>query len=57
MDVLYNIPLNTSCIVDDVRCDGALRRRLFDLGIVNGTLITPVLKSPSLDPIAFEIRR
>lgn len=57
MDVLYDVPLNASCVVCDVKCDGVLRRRLFDLGIVNGTLITPVLRSPSGDPTAFEVRR
>ena len=35
---------------------GALKRRFLDLGIVENTLITPVLKSPSGDPTAFEIR-
>lgn len=57
MDSLYNVPLNASCIVTDVNCDGSLKRRLLDLGIVNGTLIVPVLKSPSGDPTAFEVRR
>lgn len=31
-------------------------RRLLDLGIVKGTTITPVLKSPSGDPTAFLVR-
>lgn len=35
---------------------GSLKRRFLDLGIVENTLITPVLKSPSGDPTAFEIR-
>ena len=35
---------------------GNLKRRLLDLGIVKGTLITPVFKSPSMDPIAYEFR-
>ena len=35
---------------------GSLKRRLLDLGIIKGTTITPVLKSPSGDPTAFEIR-
>lgn len=36
--------------------NGAIRRRLLDLGIVSGTKITAILKSPSGDPTAFEIR-
>lgn len=35
---------------------GDIRRRLLDLGIIPGTLIKPVLKSPSGDPRAFEVR-
>lgn len=35
---------------------GPLKRRLLDLGIVKNTKITPVFKSPSGDPTAFEIR-
>ena len=29
---------------------------MLDLGIVKGTLITPIFKSPSSDPTAYEIR-
>ena len=36
--------------------NGNLKRRLLDLGIVKGTLITPVLRSPSGEPIAYDIR-
>ena len=35
---------------------GSLKRRLLDLGIIKGTKIIPVLKSPSGDPTAFEVR-
>lgn len=35
---------------------GSLKRRLLDLGIIKGAKITPILKSPSGDPTAFEIR-
>lgn len=35
---------------------GSLKRRLLDLGIINKTKITPILKSPSGDPTAYEIR-
>jgi DtxR family Mn-dependent transcriptional regulator len=38
------------------RCRGAERRRLLDLGIVPGTLITAELVSPSGDPTAYRVR-
>ena len=56
MKTLYDIPLNKPCTVQKLKCDGPLKRRLLDLGIIKNTKITPVLKSPSGDPTAFEIR-
>ena len=40
-----------------INCNGNIRRRLLDLGLVRGTKITPVFKSPSGDPTAYEIRK
>jgi DtxR family Mn-dependent transcriptional regulator len=38
------------------RCRGAERRRMLDLGILPGTTIEAVLRSPSGDPTAYRIR-
>jgi DtxR family Mn-dependent transcriptional regulator len=38
------------------RCHGAERRRMLDLGILPGTTIEAVLRSPSGDPTAYRIR-
>lgn len=54
---LYELPLNTVGIVNNLDCNGNIRRRLLDLGLVKGTKITPVFKSPSGDPTAYEIRK
>ena len=54
---LNELPLNTIGIIDELNCNGNIRRRLLDLGLVKGTKITPVFKSPSGDPTAFEIRK
>lgn len=53
---LNTLPINTSGEVVTLNCNGSIRRRLLDLGIVKGTMITPILKSPSGDPTAFLIR-
>ena len=53
---LNKLPINSTGKVEELNCDGNLRRRMLDLGIVKGTNIIPVLKSPFGDPIAFEIR-
>ncbi len=36
--------------------DGSMRRRLLDLGLIEGTCITCLQKSPSGDPTAYFIR-
>ena len=53
---LSQLPLNKYGYIQELKCDGNLRRRLLDLGLVKGTKITPVLISPSKDPRAFEVR-
>ena len=54
--LLSSLPMNTSGKVINLNCNGNIKRRLLDLGIVKGTKITPILKSPSGDPTAFFIR-
>ena len=54
---LYELPLNTVGIIDNLNCTGNIRRRMLDLGLIKGTKIVPVFKSPSGDPIAYEIRK
>lgn len=53
---LSNLPLNENGIIDNIKCNGNIKRRLLDLGLVKGTNIIPVLISPSNDPRAFEVR-
>lgn len=53
---LCDLPIDQIGKVESLDCNGNIRRRLLDLGIVKGTNITPILKSPSGDPTAFIIR-
>lgn len=53
---LTDLPIDKTAKVLNLNCSGIVRRRLLDLGIVKGTLVTPILKSPSGDPTAFLIR-
>lgn len=53
---LNQLPLNEVGIIRDVKCEGNIKRRLLDMGLVNGTKIIPVLVSPSKDPRAFLVR-
>lgn len=53
---LNELPINSTGIVEKLNCYGNIRRRLLDLGIIANTPIKSVLKSPSGDPTAYEIR-
>lgn len=50
------LPIDSVGKVDKLNCGGDIQRRLLDLGIVKGTKITAIFKSPSGDPTAFSIR-
>ncbi len=43
-------------IVNKIVGEETIKRRLLDLGLIEGTDIKPVLVSPSGDPRAFEFR-
>ena len=53
---LNALPLNAKGYIKKLNCTGNIRRRLLDLGFVEGTSIIPVLISPLQDPRAFFIR-
>ena len=53
---LDKLAIDKSAIIINLNCKGDLKRRLLDLGLVNGTTITTVFKSPIGNPIAYEVR-
>ena len=53
---LEKIDIGQKALVIGVNIKGNLRRRLFDLGLINGTQIKCLGKSPFGDPIAFLIK-
>ena len=53
---LNELPLNTKGYIYKLNCNGNIRRRLLDLGFVEGACITPILTSPFHNPRAFYIR-
>lgn len=52
---LNDLELNKTGKVLDIQCDNNVKRRFFDLGIIKGTQITPLFRSPFSDPTAYEI--
>lgn len=53
---LDKLDINNNAVILNLNCKGDLRRRLLDLGLVNGTNIKAIFKSPIGNPIAYEIR-
>lgn len=53
---LNNLKLGNKCIIKRIDNEGSIRRRLLDIGLIPGTIITSILESPFKDPVAYEIR-
>ncbi|MDF2874631.1 MAG: FeoA domain protein [Sporomusa sp.] len=53
---LSELAVGASCYVASVELEGLLRRRILDLGMVPGTSVRCVRKSPAGDPIAYAVR-
>lgn len=53
---LNRLPIGKKCKVLSLTSTGNERRRMLDLGLVNGTTVEALHKSPSGDPIAYFIR-
>jgi ferrous iron transport protein A len=53
---LTGLSLGTRGIVQSLEAEGLTRRRLLDLGLVPGTVVESLRRSPAGDPTAFRIR-
>ena len=56
LKTLANLSVGKSCRVESLISKGLNRRRMHDLGIIPGTKITAVLKSPTGGVTAYQIR-
>ncbi len=50
------LPLGKKARVRALTSDGALRRRMLDLGLISDTEVEALQKSPSGDPVAYYFR-
>jgi ferrous iron transport protein A len=50
------LPLGRKAMVRALTSDGSARRRMLDLGLIAGTQVEALQKSPSGDPTAYSIR-
>lgn len=53
---LNMLPIGKKANVASLSVDGSVRRRMLDLGLVDGTEIEPLYKSPAGNPVAYLIR-
>ena len=53
---LSSLPLGKKAVVKALTSDGINRRRMLDLGLITDTEVEALQKSPSGDPIAYQIR-
>ncbi len=53
---LADLSIGTTGKISSVEIDGLLRRRVLDLGMVPGTQVQCIRRSPAGDPIAFRVR-
>lgn len=53
---LNRLPVGKKAVVTALTSDGVCRRRMLDLGIIDGTEIEPLYKNPSGNPVAYLIR-
>ncbi|HEY8349585.1 MAG TPA: FeoA family protein [Clostridia bacterium] len=53
---LHMIPCGRKAKVRKLVSTGNERRRMLDLGLITGTSVESLIKSPSGDPTAYEIR-
>jgi ferrous iron transport protein A len=53
---LNRLPVGQSAYVTALALEGPIRRRMMDLGLVQGTQVEAVMSSPSGDPVAYGIR-
>ena len=53
---LNNLEFNEKGIVKSISCNDRITRRLYDLGLLENTVICPIFSSPFGDPRAYEFR-
>lgn len=53
---LHLLPIGSLGLIKTLNAEGTIRRRLLDLGLICGTIVESIKRSPAGDPIAYQIR-
>jgi len=56
MNNLTDLKIGETARVNKLSLTGSMRRRIQDIGLIEGTEVECVLKSPGGDPVAYQIR-
>ena len=56
LETLDSLKLKEKGIIRKVECNDSVKRRLLDLGLIEGTIIELILISPFKDPKAYKVR-
>lgn len=52
---LFDLPINENAVIVSINCKPRLKKRLEAMGIYDGSVITPLMKSPFGDPRAYGV--
>lgn len=53
---LDKLPLEQSAVIYSIECKDCLINRIYDMGILKDTFITPLYRSPFGDPTAYLVK-
>ena len=56
LETLDSLKLKEKGIIRKIECNDSVKRRLLDLGLIEGTIIELILISPFKDPKAYKVR-
>ena len=56
LKTLNEISLDSDVKINEIRIKSDIKHRLMDLGIIKNSIIRPVFKSPSGDPVAYLVK-
>lgn len=53
---LNDLKIGDEAIIDKLNANSNIKARLMDMGLIKGTKITPIIKNPGGNMIAYQVR-
>ena len=53
---LDQVPLGKTVVIQEIHCRKSLMKRVYDMGMTEGSEITPVFSAPFGSPVAYAIK-